>query len=131
MVEITDDFSAALDPLQAARKINTRTGLVWSDGHSDYGRALSQFAERFGTHLTQRTVVLILGDARANSRSPHPEALAQIAATAGAVYWLNPDPVQLWSTADSVMGIYRPYATKVVECRTIRQLADFIDTIGP
>jgi uncharacterized protein len=130
MVEVTDDLSAAADPLGAARSINARTDLVWADGHSDYGRALTQFSDRFASQLTSRAVIIILGDARTNSRAPHPEAIQKIAETAGAVYWLNPDSVQLWSTADSVMDLYRPYLTAAAECRTLRQLAEFVDSIG-
>jgi uncharacterized protein len=130
VVEVTEDFTGTVDPLAAARKINAQTDLVWSDGHSDYGRALTQFVDKFGNELSQRVVVLVLGDARANSRAPHPEALAQIAASSRAVYWLTPDPTHLWTTADCVIDRYRPFLTSVSECRTVRQSAEFIDAIG-
>ena len=101
-----------------------------ADGHSDYGRALTQFVEKFGSQLSQRVVVLVLGDAGANSRVPHPEALAQIATSSRAVYGLTPDPTHLWMTADCVIDRYQPFLTAVAECRTVRQLAEFIDAIG-
>jgi len=42
------------------------------------------------------------------------------------VYWLNPEPRRSWDDGDSVIGAYAPLCTRVEECRTLRQIADFV-----
>jgi hypothetical protein len=128
--EVTDAFAGRADPLAAARQINQRTELVWSDGHSDYGRSLSQFRDLHAQQLSRRTSVLILGDARNNYRPAEAAALETIARAARHVYWLNPEPRHLWDTGDSIMSAYLPFLTAAGECQTVAQLAEFVSGLG-
>ena len=54
--------------------------MIWVDGHSDYGHALSVFNERWGDEVTSRTSVLILGDARNNYHASEAWVLEELAA---------------------------------------------------
>jgi uncharacterized protein len=113
-----------LDPALVARES------VRFSGSSDYGWVLREFAARHARQLTQRTVVLILGDARTNYVDPAVAALAEIQRRAGRVYWLNPEPRRAWNDGDSVIGQYAPYCAQVRECRTLRQIADFVQSLA-
>ncbi len=64
--EVTRFFEKADDPADAVQRINTEADVVWVDGHSDYGHALGVFYDRWDKEITQRTSVLVLGDARNN-----------------------------------------------------------------
>jgi uncharacterized protein with von Willebrand factor type A (vWA) domain len=95
-------------------------------GRSDYGRVIRAFARGPARSLTRRSVVLIIGDARTNYLDPAVGDFAEIARRAGRVYWLNPEPRRYWDDGDSVIGRYTPLCTRVEECRTLRQIADFV-----
>jgi hypothetical protein len=95
-------------------------------GRSDYGQVMRQFAADHVRSLSRRSVVLVIGDARSNYLDPSLREFEKIGRTAGQVYWLNPEPQKYWDDGDSVMGRYAPYCTRVEECRTLRQIADFV-----
>ena len=103
----------------------TRDSVRFS-GSSDYGWVLREFAAQYAAQLTRRSVVLVIGDARTNYLDPSVAAFAQIGERAGRVYWLNPEPERSWNDGDSVIGQYAPFCARVQECRTLRQIADFI-----
>ncbi len=96
--------------------------MVWVDGHSDYGHALTVFWERWGEEITPRTSVLLLGDARNNYHASQAWVVKEIRARARHVYWLNPEPRAYWDSGDSIVGEYAVHCDEVVECRTLRQL---------
>jgi hypothetical protein len=101
-------------------------GTASISGRSDYGRVMRAFARGPARSLTRRSVVLVIGDARANYLDPAVRDFAEIARRAGRVYWLNPEPRRYWDDGDSVIGSYAPLCTRVEECRTLRQIADFM-----
>jgi uncharacterized protein len=104
--------------------------VVWADGHSDYGRALTAFVERHGREVTQRSTVVVLGDARTNYRHPGAQALEQLQRRARRVWWLNPEPRGAWDTGDSVASSYARYVEEMVEVRNLRQLAAFVERVA-
>lgn len=124
--EVTDLIAENTTITATTSRINSEGRGVRLDGRSDYGNALGEFAEQHLATLDNRTIVLILGDARSNYRDPHPDALKAIRARAGAVFWLNPESAALWNDGDAVTGVYAPHCDAVVECRTIRQLKAFV-----
>jgi hypothetical protein len=124
--EVTHLFAESDDPAEAVERITAEADVVAADGHSDYGRALSTFARRFAPELTRRTTVLILGDARNNYHAAQAEVLEEIARRVKAVYWLNPEPRSYWNSGDSILGVYAPHCDDVLECRTLRQLEEFV-----
>ena len=99
-------------------------------GRSDYGRVMRAFAQGPARSLTRRSVVLVIGDARANHLDPRTGDFAELARRAGRVYWLNPEPRDYWDEGDSVMGRYAPLCTRVEECRTLRQIAEFVISLA-
>jgi uncharacterized protein with von Willebrand factor type A (vWA) domain len=125
--EVTGVVAACASPLEAAREIAANGNLIWFDGHSDYGHVLDTFWERWGSAVTSRTTVLVLGDARSNYRNPNAAVLARIGRHARAVHWLNPEPASAWGTGDSAMTDYSPHCASVTECRTVRQLTRFVE----
>jgi len=128
--EVTHLFEVAEDPADAVARINAEADVVAFDGHSDYGRALTTFHERYAPSLTKRSTVLILGDARNNYHQAHAELLAALRYRAKAVYWLNPEPTGYWNSGDSIVAQYAPYCDRVVECRTLRQLEAFVGELA-
>jgi uncharacterized protein len=128
--EVTALFEGADDPADAVARINAEADVIAFDGHSDYGRALTSFHERFADGVTMRTTILILGDARNNYHQAHAEVLADLAYRAKALYWLNPEPMSYWNSGDSIVSQYAPYCERVIECRTLRQLEAFVGELA-
>lgn len=124
--EVTRLFEHVDDPAEAVARINAEADVVAFDGHSDYGRALTTFHQRFANDVTRRATILILGDARNNYHQARPEIVADLRRRAKAVFWLNPEPVSYWDSGDSVIGQYAPHCDRVIECRTLRQLELFV-----
>ncbi len=128
--EVTRLFEGVDDPADAVTRINAEADVIAVDGHSDYGRALSTFHDRYAREVTRRATVLILGDARNNYHHARPEILADLAARARSLYWLNPEPRAYWDSGDSVIAQYAPYCDGVIECRTLRQLEAFVGELA-
>ena len=128
--EVTRFFEHAEDPADAVHRINTEADVVWVDGHSDYGHALTVFLERWGDELTPRTSVLLLGDARNNYHASQAWVVGELARRSRHVYWLNPEPRAYWNSGDSIVGEYGAHCEDVVECRTLRQLERFVGELA-
>jgi hypothetical protein len=124
--EVSGFFEGADDPSEAVHRINTEADVIWVDGHSDYGHALTVFWERWGEEITPRSSVLLLGDARNNYHASQAWVLKELRARARHVYWLNPEPQAYWNSGDSIVGEYAIHCDTVVECRTLRQLEQFV-----
>jgi uncharacterized protein len=122
--EVTDVFATAHFNVSVNRLVERR-GVVGLDGHSDYGAVFRHFSDTYlDDAVGSGTTVIVTGDARNNYRAEHTDALGAIAERARRVYWLNPEPEHEWDTTDSVIGEYRTRCTKVLEVRTLGQLAD-------
>jgi uncharacterized protein len=100
------------------------------DGGSDYGHVLRTFAAGHARQLTQRTALLVVGDARTNYLNPAVASFAELARRAGQVYWLNPEPRSAWNDGDSVIGAYSPFCDQVQECRNLRQITAFVGSLA-
>ncbi len=117
LVRSTDRVIEPWQLLQSGR-------VIGDDGHSDYGRVLDAFWERYGRHgLTSKSTVVIVGDARGNHRPARAEVIGAIAARSRRVYWLNPEPRAEWNTTDSAQAAYAEHCTAVFEVRTLGQLS--------
>ncbi|HEV3280106.1 MAG TPA: VWA domain-containing protein [Acidimicrobiales bacterium] len=124
--EVSRFFEGSEDPADAVHRINTEADVIWVDGHSDYGHALTVFSERWGEEISPRTSVLLLGDARNNYHASQAWVVKDLQARARHVYWLNPEPRAYWNSGDSIVGEYAIHCDDVVECRTLRQLEQFV-----
>jgi uncharacterized protein len=128
--EVTRFFENVEDVADAVHRINTEADVVWVDGHSDYGHALSVFWERWGEEITPRSSVLLLGDARNNYHASQAWVIQEIGHRARHVYWLNPEPRAYWGTGDSILGEYAVHCDNVFECRNLRQLEHFVTELA-
>jgi uncharacterized protein with von Willebrand factor type A (vWA) domain len=127
--EVTKHFETSLDPAEAAERVNAQAKVVWVDGHSDYGHALSDFHARFGEEVNSRTTVMILGDARNNYHQSSAWVVADLQKRARHVLWLNPEPRSYWNSGDSIIGEYGAHCDSITEVRTLRQLEAFISEL--
>jgi uncharacterized protein with von Willebrand factor type A (vWA) domain len=128
--EVTRFFEGVVDPAEAVARINLEADVIWVDGHSDYGHALSEFHRRWGDEVTSRSSILLLGDARNNYHASQSWVLEDLQRKARHVYWLNPEPRDYWGSGDSIVGEYATHCDEVVECRTLRQLEHFVGNLA-
>jgi uncharacterized protein with von Willebrand factor type A (vWA) domain len=128
--EVTSIFEGASDLAEALARVNKEADVVWADGHSDYGHAFEAFWERWGSEITPRTSVVVLGDARNNYHAANAWVLGEVRKKARRVYWLNPEPRSYWDTGDSVASLYAAHCDGVFECRSLRQLERFVAEVG-
>jgi uncharacterized protein len=130
LAEIT---SLVRDARSSGRRLDQREAsadAIRLSGSSDYGWVMREFAATYAHQLTRRSVMLVVGDARTNYLDPAPAAFAEISERAGKVYWLNPEQRRYWNSGDSVIGRYAPWCAQVSECRTLRQIADFVQSLA-
>jgi uncharacterized protein len=91
-------------------------------GSSNYGNALADFEQGWMKDVTNKTTMIILGDARGNSTDPRAEILERISKRAKRIIWLNPEFKSSWGTGDSDMYRYAPYCNLVRVCSTLNDL---------
>lgn len=128
--EVTGFFGPGSDFNQALARVAAEAQVVIHDGHSDYGSSFEGFMQRYGRDVSPRSTVIITGDARNNYRPPQDGLLAELAAKARGVFWLNPEPRSYWDTGDSVMSRYARWCDGVHEVRTLRQLEAFVEELS-
>ncbi|MBT0565417.1 VWA domain-containing protein [Williamsia sp. CHRR-6] len=131
--EVTDFFARNPDDIDIAGAVGQMLGtarLITRDGHSDYGHALSGFAEHHIDSLTHRGALLILGDGRNNYHDARYEALRALVDRARHAYWLNPEARDLWGSGDSVADNYASII-EMHECRNAGQLGRVIADLLP
>ncbi|GAA3436339.1 vWA domain-containing protein [Kutzneria kofuensis] len=118
------------DPSALGARIFSEASIIRWDGHSDYGRSLDEFADRYPDVIGPKTSVLILGDARNNHGDPRLATLAHLLAPARRAFWLNPERRSLWSTGDSAAHEYAQ-VVEMHECRNARQLGALVSRLIP
>ena len=128
--EVTRFFGPGEDFHEGLIRMGAEAKLVWRDGHSDYGNALMRFAEDFGDSVTQRSTVIIAGDARNNYRNANSKVLGDVHRRSRALFWLNPEARRYWDTGDSIMSTYTAECDAVFEVRTLRQLERFVERVA-
>jgi len=128
--DVTDLLRRTPSIGDAVAAIAINAPVVQGDGHSDYGRALSEFHSRFARSIGGRTNVIVLGDARNNYHQAEAWVLEDLHRRARKIIWLNPEPRAYWGSGDSIMQQYAPYCDGVFECRNLRQLRAFVDELA-
>jgi uncharacterized protein len=123
--EVTHLLATLPDRLEI-RHLLLNTRVVDGSGHSDYGAVFQRFTERHSDVLSPRTTLLVAGDARSNGRDPGTGTLDAIRQQVRRLYWLNPEPRQLWDSRDSAMSAYAAHCDAAVEVRNARQLGEFV-----
>ncbi len=126
--EVTELFEPG-DLSVSVNRIMRDADIIWFDGHSDYGHSFEVFHRRYARELTPRSTVVVLGDARNNYRRSNAWVLEDVKRRARRVLWLNPEPVHLWGSGDSIALSYARFCDEMVEVRNLKQLGDFVERL--
>ena len=98
-------------------------------GATDYGTALTDFANLALDDINSNTTVIMLGDARNNNGDPKLEIMQNIYQRSRQVIWLNPESRRAWGTGDSEMQRYQSACHFAAECNNLKQLERIIDQL--
>jgi hypothetical protein len=98
-------------------------------GSSNYGNSFADFADGWMKYVTNKTTIIILGDARGNRTDPRTEIMSEMSQRAKRIIWLNPEYRSSWGTGDSDMYRYAPFCNLVTMCSTLRHLERVISDI--
>jgi uncharacterized protein len=98
-------------------------------GSSNYGNSFSDFEDGWMRYVTNKTTVIILGDARGNRTEARTDIIGRISQRSKRIIWLNPEYRSAWGTGDSDMYRYAPFCNLVTVCNTLRHLERAITDI--
>jgi uncharacterized protein with von Willebrand factor type A (vWA) domain len=98
-------------------------------GSSNYGNSFADFEDGWMKHVTNKTTVIILGDARGNRTDPRTDIIDRLSLRSKRIIWLNPEYRSAWGTGDSDMYRYAPFCGLVTVCNTLRHLERAITDI--
>jgi hypothetical protein len=98
-------------------------------GSSNYGNSFADFEDGWMKHVTNKTTVIILGDARGNRTDPRTDVVGRLSQRSKRIIWLNPEYRSAWGTGDSDMYRYAPFCNLVTVCNTLRHLERAITDI--
>ncbi len=127
--EVTHHFTPGADVVDVMADLAASTSHAALWGRTNYGRALTKFAEEHGDAIGPKTSLLILGDARSNYSDLAGDVLKDIAGTCRHAWWLNPEATRHWGTGDSAAPTYGDLVD-MVECRNLTQLAEFVHDLA-
>ena len=128
LVEVTHVFKEY--PVEEALvRLQRGVGLGIFLGRTDYGQSLLDFKEKWLDVVSNKTTVLILGDARNNYGNPQTGILKLIHERNKKLIWLNPESPSFWGTGDSEMKRYLPYCSFARECSTVNHLERVVDSL--
>jgi uncharacterized protein with von Willebrand factor type A (vWA) domain len=117
LIEVSDILEK--EPVETAiAKIMHMIGF----GSSNYGNSLADFEDGWMKLVSNKTTIIILGDARGNRTDPRTEIMQRLSQRAKRIIWLNPEFRSAWGTGDSDMFRYRPYCNVATVCNTLRHL---------
>jgi uncharacterized protein with von Willebrand factor type A (vWA) domain len=117
LIEVSDILES--EPIETAiAKIMQAIGF----GSSNYGNSLADFEDGWERYVTNKTTIIILGDARGNRTDPRTDIMQRLSQRAKRIIWLNPEFRAAWGTGDSDMFRYAPYCNVVTVCNTLRHL---------
>jgi uncharacterized protein len=91
-------------------------------GSSNYGNSFADFEDGWMKFVTNKTTVIILGDARGNRTDPRTDVIGRLAQRSKRIIWLNPEYRSAWGTGDSDMYRYAPFCNLLTVCNTLRHL---------
>jgi len=121
LVEVSHLFDK-YDVDEALVRLQKGVGLGLNLGRTDYGQAFRDFKENWLDKVTNKTTVLILGDARNNYGNPETGILSLLHKRGKRVIWLNPESPPFWGTDDSEMKKYLPFCSIARECSSVKHL---------
>ncbi len=132
LVEVTDLF--------AEHRIEEALSLVMSglpaggvldvDADSDYGSGFETFLELYGSAVTRRTTVIVLGDGRNNGKDPGLRTFEEITRRARSTIWLTPEPRYSWGLGGCDLPAYAEYCDRVQVVRSLSGLERVTTSLG-
>lgn len=122
------EVSAILEKEPAEEAITKIMSLI-GFGSSNYGNSFADFEDGWMRHVTNKTTVIILGDARGNRTDPRTDVIGRLSQRSKRIIWLNPEYRSAWGTGDSDMYRYAPFCNLVTVCNTLRHLERAITDI--
>jgi uncharacterized protein with von Willebrand factor type A (vWA) domain len=124
LAEITDLFAEHRieDALSLVMSGLPAGGVLDVDADSDYGTVFDEFLERFGSAVTRRTTLLVLGDGRGNGNDPRLDAFEELARRARSTVWLTPEPRFSWGLGGCDLPAYAEHCDRVQVVRDLRGL---------
>jgi uncharacterized protein with von Willebrand factor type A (vWA) domain len=128
LVEVTEIFDE-YEVEEALVRLQKGVGLEIVLGRTDYGQAFRDFKGKWLDTVTNKTTILILGDARNNYGAPEAGILKLLHERSKRLIWLNPESPPFWGTGDSVMKTYLPYCSVVQKCNTVTHLERVVDSL--
>lgn len=131
VAEITDLFAefridTALNRVMAAKNAG---GVLDVDADSNYGAVWQQFLDDYGSALSRRTTVVILGDGRGNANDPGMEAFIDLSRRVRSVLWLTPEPQFSWGLGACDLPLYAEHCDRVRVVRGLKGLAHVRDEL--
>ena len=129
VVEVTDTFRPGADVAEVMESLAASMSQAAMFGRTNYGRALTRFAEEHGDAVGPRSSLLVLGDGRSNYSDLALPVLSDLAGRARHAWWLNPEHPRHWGTGDSAADRYGEIVP-MVECRNLAQLGEFVHEIA-
>lgn len=128
VVEVSDTFRPGADVVEVMESLASSMSQASLWGRTNYGRALTRFAEEHGDAVGPKSSLLILGDGRSNYSDLALPVLSDLAGRARHAWWLNPEHPRHWGTGDSAADRYGEIVP-MVECRNLTQLGEFVHEI--
>ena len=123
--EVSHHFRPGADVADVMAELAASASHASLWGRTNYGRALTGFAEEYGDALGPKSSLLILGDARSNYSDLAVPVLGELAGAARHAWWPNPEHRRHWDTGDSAASAYGA-VVPMVECRNLTQLGEFV-----
>lgn len=125
VVEVSDRFRPGADVVDVMEGLAASIAQASMWGRTNYGRALTRFAEQHGDAVGPRTSLLVLGDGRSNYSDLALPVLGDLVGRSRHAWWLNPEHPRHWGTGDSAADRYGELLP-MVECRNLAQLGEFV-----
>ncbi|MCW2758773.1 MAG: hypothetical protein JWO46_2519 [Nocardioidaceae bacterium] len=124
LVEITDLFTEHRieDALSLVMSGLPAGGVLDVDADSDYGSAFDTFLDQYGSAITRRTTILVLGDGRGNSKDPRLPVFEEMTRRARSTIWLTPEPRYSWGLGACDLPQYAEFCERVQVVRGLSGL---------
>jgi uncharacterized protein with von Willebrand factor type A (vWA) domain len=124
LVEITDLFSEHRieDALSLVMAGLPAGGVLDVDADSDFGSAFETFLDQYGSAVTRRTTLVVLGDGRNNGKDPGLRAFEELARRARQTIWLTPEPRYSWGLGGCDLPLYAEHCDRVQVVRNLHGL---------
>lgn len=114
LVEITDLFAEhRIDDALSLVMSGLPAGVLDVDADSDYGHAFEVFLDQFGSAVTRRTTLVVLGDGRGNGHDPRVPVFEELSRRARSTLWLTPEPSYSWGLGRCDLPAYAPSCDRV------------------